>query len=71
MHVIKYLNTNCIYCIKLLPIFNEIFQSIKRDSNLRENIRIIGISARDTLTEVEEFKKKYPIHYPVVSDTDF
>jgi len=69
--VVKYLNTNCIYCIKLLPTFNEIFQAVEQDTNLRGRIRFTAISAGDTSAEVEEFKKRYSIPYPIIPDPEF
>ena len=69
--VIKYLNTNCSYCIKLLPVFNEIYQTIEQDSTLDGKIRIIGISTGDTLAEVEDFKRKHRIPYPILPDPEF
>jgi len=69
--VIKYLNTNCSYCIKLLPVFNEIYQTLGQESTLNGKIRIIGISTGDTLTEVEDFKTKHTIPYPIVPDPEF
>ena len=69
--VIKLLNTNCVYCIKLLPAFNEIFRIIEQDRELKTKIKMIGISTGDTKTETEEFKKKHLIPYPTFPDTDF
>lgn len=69
--VIKFLNTNCVYCIKLLPTFNEIYQTIEKDQNLKTRIKIAAIGAGDTTSELDEFKKKYSIPYPVIPDTEF
>ena len=69
--VIKYLNTNCVYCIKLLPTFNDIHRVIGQDENLMARIKIIGISAGDTPLEVEAFKKSHSIPFRVVPDPDF
>jgi peroxiredoxin len=69
--VFKFLNTNCVYCIKLLPTFNEVYQLIEQDPILRTKARIMGISAGDTLAEVEGLKKHHPVSYPVIADTDF
>ena len=69
--VVKYLNTNCPYCIKLLPVFNEIYQTLEQDSTLNGKIRIIGISTGDTLAEVEGFKRKHTIPYPILPDPEF
>ena len=69
--VIKYLNTNCVYCIKLLPTFDEIYRTVDQDANLRKRIKILGISVGDTMIEVDFFKKNHSIPYPVIPDTEF
>jgi len=69
--VIKYLNTNCPYCIKLLPIFNEVHRLIEQDSTLNGKARIVGISAGDSPTEVAEFRKRHSTPYPIVPDPEF
>lgn len=69
--VIKFLNTNCVYCVKLLPTFNLIFQMIQQDKRLKVRAKILAIGAGDTSFELDEFKKKHSIPYPVISDTEF
>jgi len=69
--VFKFLNTNCGYCIKLLPVFNDIYHMIERDPVLRAKIKILGIGAGDTAAELEKFKKTYPAPYPVIPDPEF
>ena len=69
--IIKFLNTNCTYCIRLLPTFKEIYRLVEDDQSLKAKIRMIGIGAGDTLMELKELKKNHPVPYPVVADTDF
>ncbi len=69
--VIKYLNTNCIYCIKSLPVFKKVFETIERDGSLRKKIKIMAISAGDTPTEVAAFKEQHTIPYPMIPDPEF
>lgn len=69
--VVKFLNSNCVYCIKSLPVFDEIFQTIERDQNLRKRIKILGISAGDTPAEVAFFEKQHAIPYPIFPDPEF
>jgi thiol-disulfide isomerase/thioredoxin len=69
--VIKFLNTNCTYCIRLLPTFKEIYRLVEENQNLKAKTRMIGIGAGDTFLEIEELKKKHPVPYPVVADPEF
>ena len=69
--VIKYLNTNCVYCVKSLPVFNEVFETIAREPGLRRRIKIVAISAGDTPVEVAAFKEQHAVPYPMIPDTEF
>src|SRR4030042_4824667 len=69
--VIKFLNTNCVYCMKLLPIFYQIYQTIEQNTELKEKIRIIGISTGDTPAELQALKDGHPVPYPVLLDPEF
>jgi hypothetical protein len=69
--VIEYMNTNCVYCISSVPTFGVIFDAIEQDRNLSKRIKIVGISAGDTRTEVEVFKKQHAVSYPIIPDTEF
>lgn len=68
--VIKFLDTNCIYCIRLLPTFKEIYRLVEEDQILKTKIRMIGIGTGDTFMKVKELKKNHPIPYPIITDTD-
>jgi peroxiredoxin len=69
--VIQFLNTNCVYCIKSVPAFNEIFQTIEQDQTLLKRIKILAISAGDTAMEVAAFKEQHAVPYPIIPDTEF
>jgi thiol-disulfide isomerase/thioredoxin len=69
--VVKFLNSNCVYCIKSLPVFDEIFQQLEEDPGLRKKIKILGISAGDTTGEVATYKERYKVPYPIFPDPEF
>jgi len=69
--VIKVLNTNCVYCIKSLPVFKEVFEAITRDPSLTKRIKMMAIGAGDTPTEVAVFKEQHAVPYPIIPDTEF
>ena len=69
--VIKFQNTNCFYCIKSLPVFKEVFETITTQRSLMKRIKMIGISAGDTPGEVTAFRNQYAVPYPIIPDTDF
>ena len=69
--VVKFLNTNCVYCIKSLPVFKEVFETIAREPNLMRRIKMIAIGAGDTPTEVAAFQKEHAVPHPIIPDTEF
>ena len=69
--LIYFMNTNCIHCIQSLPTFNEILKTIEQQANLKTKVRIVAIGVGDTPTEVETFKKKYGVPFPILSDQEY
>ena len=69
--LIEFINSNCLYCIKAVPILKQIYQAIDEDTNLKGAVKILAIGAGDTKTEVVHFKNNYEIPYPVIPDTEY
>jgi len=69
--LVEFLSTYCINCQRQVPIFNEVYSSIKRDPRLKGKVKMIGIAAGNNLNEVQIFKKAYHIPYPILSDAKF
>src|SRR4030043_2194995 len=55
--LIELISTYCASCQRQTPIFNELYSSIEKDSNLKGKVKMIGIAAGNSLKEVENFKK--------------
>ena len=69
--LIEFINTNCMYCIKAVPKFNEIYQTILQDPSLITGVKMVAVGTGDTPTEVENFKSGYRIPYPILPDTEY
>jgi len=69
--VIEVFSTYCSSCFKNISIFNGAYAAIKTDPALEGAVRIFSIAIGNTKTEVEDYKKKYTIFYPILTDYEF
>lgn len=59
----------CPHCQREAPLVNALFHMIEQ-KGLADRIKIIGIAAGDSQFEVETFKKKYKVPFPLFKDED-
>jgi hypothetical protein len=53
-----------------VPQMNRIFNIIENDSELKSDIKLIGIAAGNNANEVDPFVKEFKIKFPVFPDPD-
>ena len=68
--IIEVLSMYCPHCQRSAPFVNELFQSIQGRTDLKQKIKIIGIGIANSPYEVDVFKKKYEIPFPLIPDQD-
>ena len=69
--VIEIFSMYCPYCQKEAPIVNDLFNVISQKPALKDRVKIIGIGAGNTPFEVDVFRNKYDIRFPLFSDESF
>jgi peroxiredoxin len=69
--IIEIFSMYCPYCQKEAPNVNELYRIISGREDIKDKIKIIGIGAGNTPLEVDVFKKKYDIEFPLFSDESF
>jgi peroxiredoxin len=69
--IIEIFSMYCPYCQKEAPLVNDLYRIISEKPALEDKIKIIGIGAGNTPFEVDVFRNKYDIHFPLFSDESF
>lgn len=69
--IIEIFSMYCPICQREAANVNTLFRLIQNSPSLKNKVRLIGIGAGNSAFEVEFFKKKYAVEFPLFSDPDF
>jgi hypothetical protein len=68
--LIKIFNLYCPICQSTASAMAKLFRQIENNPEFRNKIKLIGIGAGNTVSEVEVFKQTYNIPFPIFPDED-
>jgi thiol-disulfide isomerase/thioredoxin len=69
--IVEIYSMYCPFCQAEAPLINELYTKIQRNGNLKDKIKLIGIAAGNSEFEVDVYRKKYNVAFPLFSDGDF
>ncbi len=69
--LIEIFSMYCPHCQKDASGINHFYGLINNDESLKNTIKMVGIGAGNSAFEVDVFRKRYKVPFPLFSDGDF
>ena len=61
----------CPHCQREAPVVNELHGLIEKDASLKKDVKLVGIGIGNTPFEVEVYRKKFKVLFPLFADDSF
>ncbi len=67
--IVEVYSMYCPHCQKEAPAVNSLYEELE-NSQIRNNMKLIGLGAGNSEFEIDFFRKKYAVKFPLFSDTE-
>lgn len=69
--IIEIFNMYCPHCQHYAPVVNELYSRINSRPDTKNNVYMIGIGVGNSPFEVDVFRKKYKVSFPLFDDKGY
>jgi thiol-disulfide isomerase/thioredoxin len=69
--IIELFSMYCPHCQREAPVVNELHALIEKDASSKKDVKLVGIGIGNTPFEVDVFRKKFNVLFPLFADDDF